>query len=260
MIERARLLGIGLVLLIACARASAQFGGPEPFGWSRSDADATWVFWTSFVDPAGGNPPVEESPAPRPTGFSTPDVVALSPTTFRTGSFNLYDSDNVPSFEVRVPQFARRGGYVTKLVVSLSTLGNPPDTATFRVNGVGALGEPDVINSIFLGPPGPFGGTLIDQQMAFELPGSVDEYVFAFTGSDVSVSLDQVGIDAFPVLRGCSTGDLAEPFGVISQADVAEFVDAFFVSSPLVDYVEPFDVISQADVAAFIDLFFVGCP
>ncbi|MEO1512958.1 MAG: hypothetical protein AAFU70_12870, partial [Planctomycetota bacterium] len=55
--------------------------------------------------------------------------------------------------------------------------------------------------------------------------------------------------------------DLVEPFGVLSQADVAEFVNLFFANSPIVAvYAAPTDVVSQADVSAFVDGFFAGCP
>ncbi|MEL6330143.1 MAG: hypothetical protein AAFR38_10810 [Planctomycetota bacterium] len=60
---------------------------------------------------------------------------------------------------------------------------------------------------------------------------------------------------------GCNQFDLVEPFGVLSQADVAEFVNLFFANSPIVAvYAAPTDVVSQADVSAFVDGFFAGCP
>ncbi|MEL6329767.1 MAG: hypothetical protein AAFR38_08905 [Planctomycetota bacterium] len=60
---------------------------------------------------------------------------------------------------------------------------------------------------------------------------------------------------------GCNQFDLVEPFGVISQADVAEFLSLFFANSPIVAvYAAPENVVSQADVAAFVDGFFAGCP
>ncbi|MEO1512540.1 MAG: GC-type dockerin domain-anchored protein, partial [Planctomycetota bacterium] len=58
----------------------------------------------------------------------------------------------------------------------------------------------------------------------------------------------------------CSGADLAPPFGIISQADVTAFVNAFFAMDPAADLAPPFGVISQADVTAFVNLFFAGCP
>ena len=53
----------------------------------------------------------------------------------------------------------------------------------------------------------------------------------------------------------------AEPFGVISQADVTEFTARFFASDPGVAMLAaPTDLVTQADVSAFVDLFFQGCP
>ncbi|MEO1511227.1 MAG: hypothetical protein AAFU70_04060, partial [Planctomycetota bacterium] len=59
----------------------------------------------------------------------------------------------------------------------------------------------------------------------------------------------------------CSPADLVEPFGVISQADVDEFVSLFFANDPGVAALAgPTDIVSQADVSAFVGLFFAGCP
>ncbi|MEL6330002.1 MAG: hypothetical protein AAFR38_10085 [Planctomycetota bacterium] len=78
------------------------------------------------------------------------------------------------------------------------------------------------------------------------------------SGDGVLVSSDS-GADYGPA--PCSPADLAEPFGVISQADVAAFVDLFFAGDPkAAAFAEPLDVASQADVSAFVDLFFAGCP
>ncbi|MEL6396120.1 MAG: hypothetical protein AAFQ71_08990 [Planctomycetota bacterium] len=64
-----------------------------------------------------------------------------------------------------------------------------------------------------------------------------------------------------PPPPNCSPADLAEPYGVLSQADVSEFVSLFFSLDPNVAALaSPFDVVSQADVDAFVDLFFAGCP
>ncbi|MEL6329992.1 MAG: right-handed parallel beta-helix repeat-containing protein [Planctomycetota bacterium] len=70
-----------------------------------------------------------------------------------------------------------------------------------------------------------------------------------------------IGAVEFQGPEGCSPADLVPPFGVISQADVAAFVDLFFAGDPFVaGLAVPFDVVSQLDVAAFVDLFFAGCP
>ncbi|MEO1510689.1 MAG: hypothetical protein AAFU70_01325, partial [Planctomycetota bacterium] len=75
-----------------------------------------------------------------------------------------------------------------------------------------------------------------------------------------SLTID-IGAVEFQGPTGCSPADLVPPFGVISQADVAAFVDLFFAGDPFVaGLAAPFDVVSQADVAVFVNLFFAGCP
>ncbi|MEL6328136.1 MAG: hypothetical protein AAFR38_00615 [Planctomycetota bacterium] len=62
-------------------------------------------------------------------------------------------------------------------------------------------------------------------------------------------------------LRGCNGADIAPPTGIISQADVNAFVDAFFANDPRVlELAEPREVGSQADITEFVRLFFAGCP
>ncbi|MEL6328748.1 MAG: hypothetical protein AAFR38_03725 [Planctomycetota bacterium] len=80
-----------------------------------------------------------------------------------------------------------------------------------------------------------------------------------FTGNYDLVPETEVITDLGP--PPCSPADLAQPFGVISQADVTRFVELFFEDDPRVaSLAEPFDVVSQADVDAFVTLFFQGCP
>ncbi|MEL6330766.1 MAG: GC-type dockerin domain-anchored protein [Planctomycetota bacterium] len=78
--------------------------------------------------------------------------------------------------------------------------------------------------------------------------------------SEVEVQLDMIRLLVEPEPQPCSPADLAPPFGVISQADVNEFVNLFFANDPQVAaFAAPFNVVSQADVNAFVDLFFAGC-
>ncbi|MEL6329713.1 MAG: hypothetical protein AAFR38_08635 [Planctomycetota bacterium] len=89
---------------------------------------------------------------------------------------------------------------------------------------------------------------ILDIDADFQAP-----FMFAF--------IPFTGLPGEPIAPGCSPADLVEPFGVISQADVAEFVNLFFASDPRVAVLAaPTDVVSQADVGAFVDLFFAGCP
>ncbi|MEL6328083.1 MAG: choice-of-anchor tandem repeat NxxGxxAF-containing protein [Planctomycetota bacterium] len=78
-------------------------------------------------------------------------------------------------------------------------------------------------------------------------------------GSSSGVYLVQLPPVVAPL--GCSPADLAEPLGLISQADSTEFVSLFFADDPsAARLAEPFDSVTQLDVAAFVSLFFEGCP
>ncbi|MEL6330008.1 MAG: hypothetical protein AAFR38_10115 [Planctomycetota bacterium] len=59
---------------------------------------------------------------------------------------------------------------------------------------------------------------------------------------------------------GCNPGDLAAPFGIMSQTDVARFVELFFTGyGPIAALAPPVDVGTQADVSAFVSYYFSGC-
>ncbi|MEL6330922.1 MAG: hypothetical protein AAFR38_14850 [Planctomycetota bacterium] len=84
------------------------------------------------------------------------------------------------------------------------------------------------------------------------------------TTVDSTLAQDEVRFYRFEVgdlPQPCGPADFAQPFGVISQADVDAFVNAFFAGDPAVAALAPpFDAVSQTDVTAFVNLFFAGCP
>lgn len=59
---------------------------------------------------------------------------------------------------------------------------------------------------------------------------------------------------------GCSTADIAEPYGVLDLADIQAFLSAFVSQSGVADIAEPFGVWDLADIQAFIGAFVAGCP
>ncbi len=59
---------------------------------------------------------------------------------------------------------------------------------------------------------------------------------------------------------GCSSADIAEPYGQLDLADIGAFVDDFFAMGANVDSQRPFGVLDLSDVSAFIDAFVPGCP
>ncbi|MEO1512516.1 MAG: hypothetical protein AAFU70_10605, partial [Planctomycetota bacterium] len=121
--------------------------------------------------------------------------------------------------------------------------------------GQGFNGDPDFFTNN--GPEFSFGFAFSRSVFDFSETGFLDP---DYEGDQFLATFDN-----FRVLiiteSGCSPADLVPPFGVISQADVAEFVSRFFANDPRVAVLAPpTDVVSQADVAEFVNLFFAGCP
>lgn len=58
---------------------------------------------------------------------------------------------------------------------------------------------------------------------------------------------------------GCSSADLAEPFGVLDLQDVGAFIDGFLGQDPIAD-LNTDGVFDLADVQAFVGSFVIGCP
>lgn len=62
------------------------------------------------------------------------------------------------------------------------------------------------------------------------------------------------------LVEGCSPADLAEPFGVLSFADITAFLGAFNSADPVADLAAPLGSFTFADIAAFLAAFTAGCP
>lgn len=58
----------------------------------------------------------------------------------------------------------------------------------------------------------------------------------------------------------CSPADLAEPFGVLDDADITSFLASFENGDPAADIAAPLGQLDFFDVLAFLDLFDAGCP
>lgn len=110
--------------------------------------------------------------------------------------------------------------------------------------------------SWFVGPTG--GGTLAT---AGQIAGVLGDLERMLVGMEFGGDSGEEVVDLDSVALGICRIDFAAPWGVLSQTDVAVFVDLFFGADPFVAALAaPDDVVSQADVAAFVDLFFAGCP
>ena len=76
-----------------------------------------------------------------------------------------------------------------------------------------------------------------------------------------SDDFDLFGIqsDTVTIGHGCGPADLAEPWGVLDNADISAFVTMFLGDDPAVDYDEN-SIYDLADVVGFINAFTAGCP
>ncbi|MEO1512320.1 MAG: hypothetical protein AAFU70_09620, partial [Planctomycetota bacterium] len=143
---------------------------------------------------------------------------------------------------------------------------SPPD----RTADAPAIDAPaPSFNNLLLGTP----SDTIDQTI--NLPAG--DYVFKIDTETASQQIDNQGMFTIRYANAravteldlifaegfgpCSGADWAEPYNVISQADVAGYVDAWFRGDPrCAALAAPFDVVNQADVSAFVSFFFQGCP
>ncbi len=91
-----------------------------------------------------------------------------------------------------------------------------------------------------------------------------------FLADDVTPgSVVEAGVDAFRVAgvvckdpgpAGCSTADLAEPFGTLNFFDLSAYLNLFNAGDPAADLAAPFGDLNFFDLAAYLAVFNQGCP
>ncbi|MEL6329995.1 MAG: choice-of-anchor tandem repeat NxxGxxAF-containing protein [Planctomycetota bacterium] len=135
--------------------------------------------------------------------------------------------------------------------------GGIPGNLSFDVDGIYVRAPGGPVETVIELGDEVLGQQVIRIEADFDLNnvGQVACFVRLADGRDAILRIDTAGPS------GCTPADLDVPFGVISQADVAVFVNLFFAGDDrAADLAEPFGVVSQADVAEFVRLFFEGCP
>jgi hypothetical protein len=65
--------------------------------------------------------------------------------------------------------------------------------------------------------------------------------------------------DTVTIGLGCNAADVAEPYGLLDQADITRFVELFLASDPEMD-LDASGVFDLADVVVFVVDFTAGCP
>lgn len=199
-------------LLSAPLTAHAAFVTPDDFGWQRGDALSVYTQWEFFSNPSGGNAPdAGVFPDPLPDGWTEPDVVESSGTSFITSSGNIYSFSTPTSFDVTVPNYGLgRGpagpfGFVTTAIVQMRTLGRELAYDSVLFGGFAAAERVELNRG---GSGSPFGGLLVDTLFRFELPGNASDYLLTFDSNGSSMSLDRLSIDTFvgPGIRSLPVG------------------------------------------------------
>ncbi|MEM8876105.1 MAG: hypothetical protein AAGD32_17815 [Planctomycetota bacterium] len=205
--------------------ASADFVSPDSFGWSRGTDNSFYAEWDFFESPTGGNlPDVGQFPSTLPSGWTTPDVVETSGTSFVTSGGNIYSFSAATEFEVTIPSYGPQNGLRdrssgTTVLVQARTLGNEMDYESMRIGGFDPV-EIVELNRDAVG--GTFGGTLVDTLFRFEIPDSRNEYLIEFEAIASSMSLDRLSIDTltFDTLR-IAQSDAVRVFGPVPSPGTA---------------------------------------
>ncbi len=100
----------------------------------------------------------------------------------------------------------------------------------------------------------PFGG-LEWFFITFEASASLTSPALAGQGAR---ALANVSIELLPM--GCTTADLALPYGELNSSDIVEFLGAWTDREPIADYEAPEGEFDLTDVMAFLSVFNDGCP
>ena len=199
------LLGASAVSAVPAAEAS--FVAPDGFGWSRGDANTTYVEWETFTDPTGGNAPdVGLLPDPLPDGSTTPDDADASGVSFITSSGNIYAFEGVLDITANFPSFGLGPDTTTTVLVQVRTQGFEIDPQTVLIDGTAPV-ETIELERIFIGE-GQFGGFLVDTLYRFEITGNADDYQLTFMAAEASMALDRLSIDVLAQESSPCPGDV----------------------------------------------------
>ncbi len=94
--------------------------------------------------------------------------------------------------------------------------------------------------------------------MAWNASGAPRTVSFS-DGFEMTLAPGELASAARPTPGGCAA-DIAPPFGVLSYADITEFLRAFTQQDPAADLAPPFGAFTISDATAFLTSFNAGCP
>ncbi|MEO1533981.1 MAG: hypothetical protein AAFS11_00280 [Planctomycetota bacterium] len=191
---------IAAVVVGSAGVASADFVTPDSYGWSRGAENSFYAEWDFFESPFGGNIPSEGMfPSSLPAGWTMPDVVETSGSSFITGGGNIYSFSAITEFEVTVPNYDLGGKqFGTTVLVQMRTLGAELDYESIRIGSVSPV-ETIELDRTAVG--GGLGGEMVDVLFRFDLNGNAADYLIEFESATSSMSLDRLAIDTFSTSR-----------------------------------------------------------
>jgi len=230
--------------------------------WVRGETpNSLYAQWEVFSSPSGPNAPdvgvfVGGDLPPAAPGFDAYDAAWETSGSFITSGGNIYSFSAPIEPRVELPGFGLGGGFNTTVVLQVRTLGSEPDLDSFLLNG---SIEPVEVTELFrddLGG-GPFGGTLLDTLVRFEVQGDLSAYDIDFVAAASSMSLDRVAIDAYASSAPCAA-DL-DGDGELTLFDFLAFQNAFDAGDPIADF-DGDGAFTLFDFLAFQNDFDAGCP
>ena len=126
------------------------------------------------------------------------------------------------------------------------------------------------VNVETVGPTGPevSGGWFQHRFHPSDLIPMTDQVKLRFVASDENPqALIEAGVDGFLIETlecenpaGCSTADLAEPFGTVNVFDLFAYLGLYAAQEPSADLAEPFGTINVFDLFSYLERYAQGCP
>ncbi len=237
------------VVLAAGGSATADFIGPDAYGWSRGDADSTYFEWDYFTNASGGNEcDIGQFPDPLPDGWPDPDVVEITGNGFATGAGNIYSPFGPQVFEISVPNYGYGQGETT-LLLQIRGLGTELDYDGVTLDGV----LPDEVVELYRENTDM--GWIVDVLFAFTVSGNADQYVFTAPTVEAHFSLDRVAVDTI-TLDDCAADFNGD--GMVDTRDVIAYLNAWTAKDPSAD-MNGDGIVDTRDFIAYLNLWTAGC-
>ncbi len=151
-----------------------------------------------------------------------------------------------------------------------NTAGAAPNADVFTVD-ISADNGQTWVNVEVVGPGGPQnnGGWFQHRFSPASLIPLTDQVRMRFIAADEGAgSVVEAALDGFRIegmtcenpSQGCSSADLAEPFGVLNLFDLSAYLALFNTGDPAADLAAPLGSLDFFDLAAYLNRFNAGCP